>query len=222
MADDISVMAVLPAGGSGERFGSETPKQNSVLWIKKIVVPIPQKYADLAMEIKLKYNFTKVEFISGMETRHRSIYAGVKQLSPNIKPDDIVIIHDAVRPFLTQDFLTQIVDAAKHHGASGAVRSLVSTIVKSTTDDFLDVSLDRREYRESHTPQAFKYQFIKEAYQKCTEDDFLYGTECLLLVQKYCNISAKLVDGPEYLWKVTHQKDVMLMEHYIKENLRDI
>jgi len=157
-------------------------------------------------------------FVIGEGARHRSIYSGIKALPTDIAQDDIVVIHDAVRPFLHEDFLERVVNAARTYKASGAVKNLVSTIIKSTDDSFMEESLQRSKYRESHTPQAFYYSILQTAYAKCTDDDFDNGTEILHLVSKYCNIQAKLVDGPDYLWKVTHEKDIALMELYLKNN----
>lgn len=66
-----------------------------------------------------------------------------------------MIIHDAVRPFVEEDILLKVVMAAKEHGAAGAIRPLVSTVIASAADGCLDHSLERAKYRASEMPQAF-------------------------------------------------------------------
>ena len=227
----IEAVVVLPAGGCGERLGSTIPKQFvdvcgkpvigytidsliSIPWVSRIVVPVPLAWKDFCNKIKVKYGYTKVDFVDGRDTRHQSIFAGLKALS--CQDSDIIIIHDAVRPFLEETFLAEVVSAAVKYGASGAIRPLVSTVIKGTSDGFMESSLVRSNYRESHTPQAFTYGLITNAYEVCSCEDFQNGTEVLELVQKYCDVSPKLIDGPEYLWKVTHKKDLVLMENIIR------
>ncbi|XP_066928339.1 D-ribitol-5-phosphate cytidylyltransferase-like isoform X2 [Clytia hemisphaerica] len=158
--------------------------------------------------------YDKVKLVIGKDTRHRSINVGVNSIESSA--DDIVIVHDAVRPFLKEDFLKQLVEQAIINKAAGAVRALVSTVVKCDVDGFMESSLVRSQYRESHTPQAFQFEVLENAYKQCSQEDFNHGTECLDLVQKYCGVRPKLVDGPEYLWKVTHQKDIILMESFLQ------
>ncbi|XP_065683869.1 D-ribitol-5-phosphate cytidylyltransferase isoform X4 [Hydra vulgaris] len=192
------VVVVLPAGGFGQRFGSDIPKQ----FVEVCGMPV------LCYSIEVFH-------------RHQSIYAGIQTLIGFCSAEDIVIIHDAVRPFIDEDFLIQLVNEAKLYKASGSIRPLVSTIIKSTSDGFMETSLKRDSYCESHTPQCFQFNVICKAYQKCSETEFIHGTECLQLVQTHVGISPKLVDGPSYLWKVTHKSDIRLMEIYIKSKIRD-
>nr|XP_047136601.1 D-ribitol-5-phosphate cytidylyltransferase isoform X3 [Hydra vulgaris] len=177
------VVVVLPAGGFGQRFGSDIPKQfvevcgmpvlcysievfHSISWIKKIVVPVPKYWIEFAKQLFLERKYNKVVVIEGKESRHQSIYAGIQTLIGFCSAEDIVIIHDAVRPFIDEDFLIQLVNEAKLYKASGSIRPLVSTIIKSTSDGFMETSLKRDSYCESHTPQCFQFNVICKAYQK--------------------------------------------------------
>ncbi|XP_066287003.1 D-ribitol-5-phosphate cytidylyltransferase-like, partial [Branchiostoma lanceolatum] len=158
---------------------------------------------------------SKVTVVSGAPTRHRSIWNGLKAVGSST---DVVVLHDAVRPLIEEDFLKRVVLAAKEHGAAGAVRPLISTVVSPTnTDSMLDHTLDRSQYQASEMPQAFRYPAIMEAYQKCSNHDLDFGTECLHLVQKYVGVSAKLLLGPSSLWKVTLRKDLYAIEGVLRE-----
>ncbi|XP_010290064.1 PREDICTED: isoprenoid synthase domain-containing protein-like, partial [Phaethon lepturus] len=154
-----------------------------------------------------KYGHRRVTIVKGGITRHRSIFNGLKIFAENgfsnhpLQKPEVVIIHDAVRPFVDEDILSKVVMAAKEHGAAGAIRPLVSTVIASAADGCLDHSLERARYRASEMPQAFLFDVIYEAYQQCTDYDLDYGTECLHLALKYCKTNAKLIEGTADLWK---------------------
>ncbi|XP_063734631.1 D-ribitol-5-phosphate cytidylyltransferase isoform X2 [Eleginops maclovinus] len=262
------VSVVLPAGGTGERTGLQTPKQFClflgrplisytiqafercivsdsrtstssngsvcdvctvslrVSWIQSIVVVVAKEYMDLMTDIVQQFQHTKVRVVPGGSTRHRSIYNGVLALSeegeegkPATDKAKVVIIHDAVRPFVEEDFLHKIAMAAKEQGAAGAIRPLVSTVIATTSEGYLDHSLERAKYRASEMPQGFTYDVIHQAYQKCSESDFEFGTECLHLALQYCGTNAKLIQGPPTLWKVTYKRDLAAAESIIKDTL---
>ncbi|XP_067147725.1 D-ribitol-5-phosphate cytidylyltransferase isoform X1 [Apteryx mantelli] len=234
--------AVLPAGGSGERLGSATPKQfcavhgrplvsyavraiERISWISDIIVVVSPENIETMKTIIQKYGHKRVTVVKGGITRHRSIFNGLKVFAENefskylLQKPEVVVIHDAVRPFVEEDILLEVVMAAKEHGAAGAIRSLVSTVIASSADGFLDHSLERARYRASEMPQAFLFDIIYQAYQQCTDYDLDYGTECLHLALKYCKIKAKLIEGTADLWKVTYKRDLYAAESIIKDNL---
>ncbi|XP_048415448.2 D-ribitol-5-phosphate cytidylyltransferase isoform X2 [Stegostoma tigrinum] len=239
---DFSVAAVLPAGGSGERMGTATPKQfcevlqrplisitletfERVHWIKDIVVVVSKQNFELMNLIIERYGHSRTTVVEGAFTRHKSIFNGLKAFVENqpgrswLQKPEVVIIHDAVRPFVEENMLFRVATAAKKYGAAGAIRPLVSTVVATDPESYLDHSLERAKYRASEMPQAFTFDIIYRAYQKCTDYDFEYGTECLHLSLKYCSTSAKLIDGPPDLWKVTYKRDLYAAESIIKESL---
>ncbi|XP_040404109.1 D-ribitol-5-phosphate cytidylyltransferase isoform X4 [Cygnus olor] len=237
-----AVSAVLPAGGSGERLGGATPKQfcglqgrplvsyavramERVSWISDIIVVVSPENIETMKSIIEKYGHKRVTVVKGGITRHRSIFNGLKVFAENqssnrlLQKPEVVIIHDAVRPFVEEDILLKVVTAAKEHGAAGAIRPLVSTVIASGEDGCLDHSLERARYRASEMPQAFLFDIIYQAYQQCTDHDLDYGTECLHLALKYCKTNAKLVEGTADLWKVTYKRDLYAAESIIKDNL---
>ncbi|XP_069318031.1 D-ribitol-5-phosphate cytidylyltransferase isoform X3 [Eulemur rufifrons] len=136
----LAVAAVLPAGGCGERMGVPTPKQfcpilerplisytlqalESVCWIKDIVVAVTGENIEAMNGIIQKYQHKRISVVEAGVTRHRSIFNGLKALAedqPNSKlcKPEVVIIHDAVRPFVEEDVLLKVVIATKEHGCS--------------------------------------------------------------------------------------------------------
>ncbi|XP_070326747.1 D-ribitol-5-phosphate cytidylyltransferase isoform X3 [Odocoileus virginianus] len=236
-----AVAAVLPAGGCGERMGVPTPKQfcpilerplisytlqalERVSWIKDIVVAVTRENMETMKGIIQRYQHKRISLVEAGVTRHRSIFNGLKVLAedqPNcrLSKPEVVIIHDAVRPFVEEDVLLKVVTAAQEHGASGAIRPLVSTVISPSADSCLDHSLERARHRASEMPQAFLFDVIYEAYQQCSDYDLEFGTECLHLALKYSHIKAKLVEGSPDLWKVTYKRDLYAAESIIKERI---
>ncbi|XP_055276500.1 D-ribitol-5-phosphate cytidylyltransferase isoform X3 [Moschus berezovskii] len=236
-----AVAAVLPAGGSGERMGVPTPKQfcpilerplisytlqalERVSWIRDIVVAVTGENMETMKGIIQRYRHKRISLVEAGVTRHRSIFNGLKALAedqPNcrLSKPEVVIIHDAVRPFVEEDVLLRVVTAAQEHGASGAIRPLVSTVISPSADSCLDHSLERAKHRASEMPQAFLFDVIYEAYQQCSDYDLEFGTECLHLALKYSHIKAKLVEGSPDLWKVTYKRDLYAAESIIKERI---
>ncbi|XP_060052128.1 D-ribitol-5-phosphate cytidylyltransferase isoform X2 [Erinaceus europaeus] len=233
-----TVAAVLPAGGSGERMGVPTPKQfcpilerplisytlqalERVPWIKDIVVSVTGENMGTMNDIIQRYQHKHISLVEAGVTRHRSIFNGLKALADQsnakLSKPEVVIIHDAVRPFVEEDVLLKVVTAAKEHGAAGAIRPLVSTVISPSANGCLDCSLDRDRYRASEMPQAFLFDVIYGAYQQCSEYDLEYGTECLQLALKYGHTKARLVEGSADLWKVTYKRDLYAAESIIKE-----
>uniref|UniRef100_A0A8C6U469 CDP-L-ribitol pyrophosphorylase A n=1 Tax=Neogobius melanostomus TaxID=47308 RepID=A0A8C6U469_9GOBI len=199
---DFPVSVVLPAGGTGERTGLQTPKQfcglmgrplisytaqafERVSWIQCVVVVVATESLALMRDIAQRYRHSKVRVVPGGSTRHRSIRRGVQALR---EPEEqvgagtpkVVIIHDAVRPFVDEDMLSKIAMAAKEHGAAGAIRPLVSTVIATTSEGYLDHSLERAKYRASEMPQGFTYEVIHQAYQKVTYKRDLAAAESII------------------------------------------
>ncbi|XP_053409101.1 D-ribitol-5-phosphate cytidylyltransferase-like [Mercenaria mercenaria] len=231
---DFDVSVVLPAGGCGERFGCDLPKQYSLLidqpvilhtikafhritWIKRIAVVVNAKFLSYMDQLVLDNKLDKVVVVKGCTTRHRSIYAGVKILAKDVDMSSVVIIHDAVRPFIDEKVIQKIAVYARSFGAAGVTRPLVSTVISADDEGLLRESLDRSRYCASEMPQGFQLSVIKTAYEKSDDHDFDYGTECLLLAMKYTGTRAKLLTGPDNLWKVTYRKDLYAAEAIVKE-----
>ncbi|XP_041372273.1 D-ribitol-5-phosphate cytidylyltransferase-like [Gigantopelta aegis] len=239
MASDFSVGVILPASGTGERMGLSPPKQFSEMfgkpiffysiycfhrfdWVKTIMLTVSKDYIDGVRKLVADYNLNKVTVIEGGMTRHRSIFKGIQAFSAR-SPPDVLIIHDAVRLFVTNELARNVVLSAKKHGAAGVMRPLVSTVI-AIESNFLEESLDRNRYWASEMPQAFQFDVIKRAYEQSTDYDFDYGTECLLLATKYTGVKAHILEGSDDLWKVTYIKDLyaaegMLKAHYIQVQL---
>lgn len=233
--DELPISIVLPAGGTGERFGNSMPKQfcsvldrpiilytihnfHTLSFVKHIVVVVSQGYVDYIEELVESHGYNKVMVVRGAQTRHRSIYNGIKALKSVLEPSDVVLIHDAVRLFVDESVIQEVAEASKETGAAGVHRPLISTVISPDDCGYLEESLDRNKYRASEMPQGFIFSVILSAYEKATDYDFDYGTECLHLALKYAGTKARLIEGPHNLWKVTLRKDIYAAEGILKEN----
>uniref|UniRef100_A0A8C4SKF4 D-ribitol-5-phosphate cytidylyltransferase n=1 Tax=Erpetoichthys calabaricus TaxID=27687 RepID=A0A8C4SKF4_ERPCA len=135
------VAVVLPAGGCGERMGLSTPKQfcklldrplisytihafERIKWIEAVIVVVAEQHVELMKSIIQKYNHEKTQWCVGGLTRHRSIFNGLsvfvddKFMECHLTKPKVVIIHDAVRPFVNEDILLKIATAANDHGCT--------------------------------------------------------------------------------------------------------
>ncbi|XP_064637240.1 D-ribitol-5-phosphate cytidylyltransferase-like [Lineus longissimus] len=237
---DFSVCAVLPAGGSGQRMAMPTPKQycsvqgrelflytvdafESASWIEKVVLVVSQDRIDFVKTLLEENGHKRTVVVEGGSSRHHSIRKGVNALASKLngqQTPDVVLIHDVVRPFLQEEILREVAVAARDHGAAGAIKPLVSTVVARDADGFLECSLDRSKYRASEMPQGFRFDVIHTAYKKCNDHDMEYGTECLHLAQKYSGVTPILVETSYDLWKVTYPKDLYAAEGIIKSRMK--
>lgn len=78
----------------------------------------------------------------------------------------MIVVHDGVRPIVSATLIEELVLCAEQHGAAGAVRPLVSTVLKYSQDNFLVESLDRSVHVASETPQAFQLSILHAVYNK--------------------------------------------------------
>jgi len=235
----MNVAVVLPAAGSGVRAAAPTPKQfisiagkpllyytlaslEAAEGVAEVVVPCPAGQVAALTAASKEWQLRKPRFVEGGTTRHRSIAAGVAAVSPDC---NVVVVHDAVRPFVSEAAISAVAAAGHTHGAAGMMLPLVSTVIQVDEEGFLVESLDRSKYRGSQTPQAFRRGVIAAAYEHATAEELDHGTECLALALKYAHdeCKVKLLDGdPQTLWKVTYPHDILAAEQQVKRQLRKI
>lgn len=100
-----------------------------VSWIRSVVVVVAKENMELMVDISQRFRHTRVQVVAGGSTRHRSISNGVMSLAAEEGEDGpkVVIVHDAVRPFVEEDFLCKIAVAAKEHGVSVRAERMTSS-----------------------------------------------------------------------------------------------
>ncbi len=161
-----------------------------------------------------KYRFRKVsQLIDGGKERQESVYNGL--LNINIcDGSDIVIIHDGARPLITQEVINRCINGAKDHGASSAGVPIKETIKIIKGDKFVNYTPNRESVWITQTPQAFKFNLIKQAHVFAI-DKQIQGTDDAMLVENIGK-DIKMIEGDYENIKITTPDDLLMAEAILK------
>lgn len=215
------VAVVVPAGGSGTRLGLRTPKQFLRLAsapmllttvrrlaehpaVRFLVVAVPPAYVARAHAlIRLPGRRLTVEIVAGGEARQESVWRGLVRV-----PDDadVVVVHDAVRPFVTRPLVDAVVRAALATGAAICARPIAET-VKRVREGLVEATIDRQGLWAVQTPQAFRTALLREAHEKARRDGVV-GTDDAMLVERLGH-PVRVVEGPAANVKITTLEDLL-------------
>jgi len=157
----------------------------------------------------------KVEFVIGGDHRQQSVGNALNAIVATA--DDIVLVHDAVRPFVTDEIVQEVIDAAAKYGAAIAGMPAVDTVkqVERTAEGALiKATIPRASIVMAQTPQGFRYGVIKKAYDEASADGFL-GTDESSLVERSGHDVAVVMGSPRNI-KITAPGDMELAEFYLK------
>lgn len=220
----MKTFAIIPAGGKGTRINSDLPKQyltfhnkeliaytidvfQSNNSIDEIIIAAQKDFFNLLYTIKEKYQFTKIsKIIEGGSERQFSVFNAIKSIKAD--DDDIVLVHDAVRPLLPQNILEKSIQTAVEFGSSVVAIKAKDTLIKG--NNFIEEYVDRNEIYYVQTPQVFKYKIFLSAMKKAEEDNFL-GTDESMVV-RHAGYSIKIVEGSSLNFKITTEDDIKLFE----------
>jgi len=158
----------------------------------------------------------KVQFVEGGEHRQHSVANAMTALSA--AADDIVLVHDAVRPFVTQEIIEEVIRAAQKYGAAIAGLPAVDTVkqVERTADGALvTATLPRERVVMAQTPQGFRFDVLKKAFDEATSDGFL-GTDEASLVERSGHEVAVVMGSARNI-KITTPADMDLAEFFLKK-----
>jgi len=183
-----SIAAVIVAAGRGHRAGGDLPKQYRHLAGEPVIRPTlaaflahPQIAAvqpvihpdDAKLFAAAAAGLRALPPVHGGATRQASVRAGLEALDGSAP--DIVLIHDAARPFLTGDLISRAIIAGKAHGAAVPAVAVADTVKKIDEQDMVTETLDRSRLRMVQTPKAFAFGLIVEAHRRAAAaelDDF--------------------------------------------------
>ena len=190
--------ALILAGGVGKRLGKDIPKQflkvngKPILAytaqvfqnhdeIDRIVIVCVSGWEDEVENIKTTYGLDKIiRIIPGGDNCMQSISNGIFGIEDITSPDDIVIIHDSVRPLICKEIISDCIAVCKKHGNGCASIPVQETIVR--TDDRIsgNTNIDRSNVMRVQTPQAYRYDLVsklyKDAYEAGIEDSVYTNT----------------------------------------------
>jgi 2-C-methyl-D-erythritol 4-phosphate cytidylyltransferase len=156
----------------------------------------------------------EVEIVAGGEHRQQSVEHALNAISA--APDDIVLVHDAVRPLVTAEIIREVIEAAKKYGAAIAGLPAVDTVkqVERTAEGaIIKTTIPRVGVVLAQTPQGFRYDVIKKAFDEASADGFM-GTDEASLVERSGHEVAVVMGSPKNL-KITTPGDMELAEFYL-------
>jgi len=229
-------MAPIPAGAKGKK---KTPpsKQFTELGGTPILLHTLRKFAgvDAVSEIWIALRESeiagfrarleseakdvlkkKVELVAGGEHRQQSVENALKAVAA--APDDIVLVHDAVRPFVAPQIIQEVIAAAEKYGAAIAGLPAVDTVkqVERTAEGALiKTTIPRAGIVMAQTPQGFRYSVIKKAFDEASADGFL-GTDEASLVERSGHQVAVVMGAARNI-KITTPADMELAEFYLRK-----
>ena len=161
----------------------------------------------------------KVELVVGGEHRQQSVEHALNAVSA--APDDIVLVHDAVRPFVTAEIIGAVIEAARKYGAAIAGLPAVDTVkqVERTAEGaVIKATIPRVGVVLAQTPQGFRYGLIKKAFDEASADGFM-GTDESSLAER-AGHEVAVVMGSARNIKITSPGDMELAEFYLKKQGR--
>lgn len=236
------IYAGILAGGIGSRMGNvPLPKQfleldgkpiiihtiEKFLLTKefdKIFIATPQKWVLHTRDILNKFNLddSRLEVIQGGSDRNETIMNIVDYIEKNkaITDNDVIITHDAVRPFLTRRIINENINAVLENKAVDTVIPAIDTIITSKNGEDIESIPLRNEMYQGQTPQSFNINSLKHNYYKLSTDNKKLLTDaCKIMVAS--NQKVKLVDGELYNIKITTPYDLKVANSIIKGGMAD-
>lgn len=241
----MKVVVIIPAAGLGTRMappgsskGKGPSKQFSDLGGTPILIHTLRKFAasprvseivvalrkdEIAgFQERLRHESAaglanKARLVEGGEHRQHSVANALAQVSAGM--DDIVLVHDAVRPFVTPEIIDEVIHGAEKFGAAIAGMPAVDTIkkVERTADGALiTATIPREHVVMAQTPQGFRYPVLKKAFDEATADGFI-GTDEASLVERSGHEVAVVMGSPKNI-KITNPGDMELAEFYLSRS----
>jgi len=157
----------------------------------------------------------KIELVEGGEHRQQSVAHAIDAV--RAAGDDIVLVHDAVRPFVTEEIIHDVIEAAQKYGAAIAGMPAMDTVkqVERTSEGaVITATVPRERVVMAQTPQGFRYRVLKQAFDEATADGFL-GTDEASLVERSGHEVAVVMGSPRNI-KITTPADMELAEFFLK------
>lgn len=228
------VHIIIPSGGKGLRLGSDTPKQylpltsipivvhtmlkfQNVPEVSHIHIAAEEQYHSMFWEWKERYGITKLtSVIKGGAERQLSIYEVLQHLRFDSK--DIILVHDAVRPFVSSSLIQRVISATSEHTAVIPAVSISDTIKRKDIHNIIVETVDRSQLVSVQTPQGFTANVLLKAYKEAIETSYV-GTDDSSLVEKI-SIAVTCIEGEHSNIKITTKEDIRKAE-FILSSLKE-
>jgi len=222
-------IAIIAAAGAGTRMASDRPKQFLLLAgtpvifhtlrvfeqcdsIQEVIVVLPAEESAGFLSLAGKLGLRKIaRVVPGGMTRADSVKRGLMAI--RAATAEIVAVHDGVRPFVTVEEIDATVAAARSDGAAILVAAVTDTI-KQVGHQRVIQTLDRTGLRRALTPQCFRYELLRQAYQHADLSDPSLTDESALVEQ--LGIPVSTVEGSARNIKITTAEDLAIAETMLK------
>ena len=222
-------IAIIVAAGTGSRFSPDQPKQFIHIHGKPLVIHTLERFEACPEvdEIVLVLSETGREqfqisnfgsemskirsIVTGGATRGESVKNGIESI--NAATANVVAVHDGARPLVTSDEITRTIKKADETGAACLVAEVTDTI-KEISDAVIVGTVDRSKLRRALTPQAFRYDILKRAFDNADLSDNV--TDECYLVEKL-GVEIAVVEGSSRNIKITRPEDIRLAEVFLSE-----
>jgi 2-C-methyl-D-erythritol 4-phosphate cytidylyltransferase/2-C-methyl-D-erythritol 2,4-cyclodiphosphate synthase len=228
------VAAVVVAAGRGERAGGDRPKQfrrigDDVMLRRALLTLVEAPNVGLVQAVIKPEDRKLYEAVVGTmkilppafggATRQASVRAGLEALAPQ-KPD-IVLVHDAARPFASAALVARAIDAAQKTGAAVPALPVTDTVKSVDRQGFVEATLDRKKLRTVQTPQAFAFAALLEAHRKAAalgREDFTDDAS----LAEWAGMKVAVFDGEPGNIKITSADDFARVEAMQFASLSDV
>lgn len=227
--------AIIIAGGSGHRLGQDIPKQFIHVYDKPILIYTLEGFQrhpkidaiglvcidgwhDVVKAYAKQFGIHKLQWvISGGESAQESIRNGVYQLEGTCSEDDIVIIHDGIRPLVDDTVLSDVIIKCEKYG--NAVTALPYNEQIFVADDEISTVkyIPREALRRVATPQAYRYGVLDRAYHKAFQEKIgIYGSAYTNTMMVELGERLYFANGSDKNIKITTKDDLELFKAYLK------
>lgn len=222
----MSVTAVISAGGVGNRFGDNTPKQflelggkpiiirtleifEGIDEIENIVVAVNSEWFSKLNELIKEYNITKVkEVVIGGKTRQASVYNAIR--TNTAKESETILIHDAVRPLVSRELILKLIEEVEEYGAVIPTIKVKDTIKSVTKGGNAIKTLERDSLYAAQTPQIFWTDILSASFDNAMKNKSEVSDDSALV--ELSGYKVRILDGEETNIKITTQLDLKFAE----------
>jgi len=223
------VHIIIPSGGKGLRFGTTIPKQYLELncipilvrtllrfenepLVSKIHIAAESSFIDQILLWKKEYSIYKLEtVVEGASERQFSIYEVLKSIT--FTTEDIILVHDAVRPFPSNSLIQRIIEKTLLYGACIPTLPITDTIKRKNNNNSVVETLDRSELVSVQTPQGFRASVLINAYEFAVKNSIL-GTDDSSLVERI-GVNVYCEEGEITNIKITNKEDIVKAEQIL-------
>lgn len=224
--------AIILAGGVGSRMGVDRPKQYLMVGdkpiivycleifekhaeIDDIVIVVSDEWKDYVEENVKKFGVTKVcGYAPAGQTRQHSIYNGLKCTEKNAPDTDVVIIHDAARPLVSDKIISDCLTGAVEDDGAMPVITVKDTVYQSKDGKSIYKLLKRSELFAGQAPESFKFRKYLDIHNSVTDDEIASTAGSSEIAYRH-GMKIRLVEGSERNFKITTIEDLETFETII-------